>query len=378
MNCSPSWILFCALLCFVACDTSPQPSRFPRVAGPPPLPLYREASRFSLTSENATCLTSTSDNRIIVGASDVDAPALVVYRSDGTQVASLRLDVPPQAVAVVKTQNLPAPLTEKFAAVNTVAVVAFKASIAFYDLDAESGKPLLMWAPLDEKSLFTSIAVGTESIFVGDAGHGVIVAYSGDGEVVATWGKRRLPKDVAAGEFTGFTFYAVRRLPVAISPTTGLLYAANPGRHRVEVWTQDGNWEEPLGWGDASTAASGFCGCCNPIDIAFLSSGDIVTAEKGLTRVKVTTPRGVYRGMVANVESFSTQDGSNFPHQNGSGPSRPRRDGGRSLQIDPSRVSPAKLRDVRPLRIAVTQTDDVLVLDSSEKTVRRFVAIKSE
>jgi len=76
----------------------------------------------------------------------------------------------------------------------------------------------------------------------------------------------------------------------------------NPGRHCVETYTEEGNLE--LSWGKASAAIDGFCGCCNPINLALLPDGRVVTCEKGIPRVKVYSAHGEFESVVAGPESF--------------------------------------------------------------------------
>ena len=59
----------------------------------------------------------------------------------------------------------------------------------------------------------------------------------------------------------------------------------NPGRHKIEAYTFDGELE--TSWGTPATTIGGFSGCCNPTHIAMLPDGSFVTSEKGLARVKV-------------------------------------------------------------------------------------------
>ena len=49
----------------------------------------------------------------------------------------------------------------------------------------------------------------------------------------------------------------------------------------------------------------GFSGCCNPTHFTILPNGDIVTAEKGLIRVKLYSKDGILKGVVATPEQFS-------------------------------------------------------------------------
>ena len=85
-------------------------------------------------------------------------------------------------------------------------------------------------------------------------------------------------------------------------PTDGLLRITNPGEHKIEAWTADGDRE--LSWGRASYAVEGFCGCCNPVSFALLPDGSHVTCEKGLPRVKTYDEHGEFTGLVAGPEAF--------------------------------------------------------------------------
>lgn len=79
----------------------------------------------------------------------------------------------------------------------------------------------------------------------------------------------------------------------------GVLHVANPGMHRVERWTADG---EPLGhFGhfDGRDPA-GFGGCCNPTNLALDAAGRVVVTEKAGPRAKVYSPEGALLAVVAD------------------------------------------------------------------------------
>ena len=56
----------------------------------------------------------------------------------------------------------------------------------------------------------------------------------------------------------------------------------------------------------------GFCGCCNPIHIAYREDGAMVTMEKGLNRAKLYGPDRVFMGYIAGPESFKSKHGHGF------------------------------------------------------------------
>jgi hypothetical protein len=84
--------------------------------------------------------------------------------------------------------------------------------------------------------------------------------------------------------------------------TDGNVKVANPGRHRVETYTPDGNFLNA--WGHASMAIDGFSGCCNPANFTILADGRLVTSEKGLNRIKIYRPDGEFEGVVAGPDQL--------------------------------------------------------------------------
>jgi hypothetical protein len=76
----------------------------------------------------------------------------------------------------------------------------------------------------------------------------------------------------------------------------------NPGRHAFEAYNFKG--EQISNWNRTSMSIEGFSGCCNPSNIAMLSDGSFVTAEKGLERVKIHLPSGDFKSVVAAPELF--------------------------------------------------------------------------
>ncbi len=66
---------------------------------------------------------------------------------------------------------------------------------------------------------------------------------------------------------------------------------ANLGAFRVEAYDIM-NGEKKLSFGSRGTAINLFHGCCNPVSVAYLSNGAMVTVEKDPTRVKVYSKEG--------------------------------------------------------------------------------------
>ncbi len=152
------------------------------------------------------------------------------------------------------------------------------------------------WEKPAPKSYFTSIAVGANDVFIGDAGQRLILRYDRSGKLVSRIGERNKERNIP-GFIVPSPFFAVRLAK------DGLLRVTNPGRHRVEAYTVDGDFEQA--WGRAGAAIENFCGCCNPTNLALLPDGRVVTFEKGIPRVKVHGADGAFESVVAGAESFA-------------------------------------------------------------------------
>lgn len=152
------------------------------------------------------------------------------------------------------------------------------------------------WAPVDRRAWFSSLALGPEALFAADSGGRVILRFDLAGRITgrigAKDGERQVPGLVVPSP----------HLEVKLHPD-GLLRVNNPGRHRFEAYTPDGQFE--AAWGAPTAAIGGFCGCCNPIGLAVLPDGRVVTCEKGLPRVKVYGADGRFESVVAGPESFA-------------------------------------------------------------------------
>ncbi|MBW8015767.1 MAG: hypothetical protein FVQ82_06240 [Planctomycetes bacterium] len=158
-----------------------------------------------------------------------------------------------------------------------------------------AGKQIGVWDSGGEKALFTSIAVYEDNIFVADAGRRVVVRYDLEGNVVNEIGRKDEKRNIS-----GFVIPSPY-FDLAVA-SDGLLRVVNPGEHRIEAYTFDGDLE--FSWGEPGIKIEGFCGCCNPVNFAILGDGSFVTVEKGLVRVKLYDEDGKFSGVVAGVDAL--------------------------------------------------------------------------
>ncbi len=79
----------------------------------------------------------------------------------------------------------------------------------------------------------------------------------------------------------------------------GIIHAANPGKHRVERYTPEGQLLGHFGRFDGNDP-SGFPGCCNPTNVTVTGGHRIVLTEKAGPRVKVYDLEGRLLSVVAD------------------------------------------------------------------------------
>lgn len=157
------------------------------------------------------------------------------------------------------------------------------------------GKLIKSWNPVNEKSVITSIALTEKCIYVADAGNRVVYQYNKAGELLKEIGKKNAEKGIL-GFVIPSPYFDL------LIGREGELWVVNPGRHSLESYNEQGDLISS--WTKASMDVDGFCGCCNPSNIAMLSDGSFVTSEKAIERVKVHQPNGEFKCVVASPEKF--------------------------------------------------------------------------
>jgi len=132
-------------------------------------------------------------------------------------------------------------------------------------------------------SHLTGIALLEENVYVADAGARVVHRYDTTGDFIADLGGRD-PRTGEPGILCPSPY-----LDCAAGPS-GMVYVNNPGRWRVEWY--DLNNRRIGTWGKQGLGVDEFVGCCNPTNLAVTPDGQVVTAEKGRPRIKVSDPDG--------------------------------------------------------------------------------------
>jgi hypothetical protein len=182
-----------------------------------------------------------------------------------------------------------------------------------------------VWRFDDESKLhFVSIAISDEAAYIADAGKRVIFMCDESGHVTKQFGaappqitllqtssqqKSNDKPETELPVFAGFAEVSPMFLRVAFSASGNVVHVTNPGKCRVETFDADGTWNTALSWGDVSSHFTGFCGTLNPVGLATLADGRIVTVERTINRVKVYETNGRISTVVASpkqLENFPT------------------------------------------------------------------------
>ena len=240
----------------------------------PSLVHYREVARFRSPRSEPRRLAVASDDHVFLAAGHY----VVELDPAGTLVREIALPDEVRCVTVSGEGDI---------------YVGLRDHLEVFD---RKGQRRATWESPGPRAYFTGLAVGKDALFAADAGQRLVLSYDRSGKL-----QRRIGARDPGREIPGFIipspFFDVELA------RDGLLRVTNPGRHRVEAYTVEGDLE--LHWGKPTMGIEGFCGCCNPINLALLNDGRYVTFEKGLPRVKVYSAAGTFESVVAGCESFA-------------------------------------------------------------------------
>lgn len=234
---------------------------------------YTELRRFKAPRTDARRLTCDPQGRLWICAGNY----LVAVDAEGRPGLEIALSAPVRCAAVAPDGTL---------------YVSLRTHVEV--LDAQ-GNRRAVWETPRARAWLSGLLATEDSVYVADSGNRVVWRSDRDGHVVGRLGA----KDPARG-IPGLVLPSPHL--VVVAHPDGLLRVNNTGRHLVEAYTLEG--ERQSAWGKPGMGIASFCGCCNPMSLACLPDGRIVTAEKGLPRVKVYAQDGTLDCVVAGVEHF--------------------------------------------------------------------------
>lgn len=183
------------------------------------------------------------------------------------------------------------PLSGSIGAVAAYGDTIYAGTIETILLFTSEGEQIDEWGPFDDNSIITCIAANKDYIAIADAGNKLVFVLDKAGALVSLVGQPGNQYVVPSPYFD-----------VSFS-NDEFLVTANPGKMNIEFRTISG--EITSYFGEAGTALEYFCGCCNPSHFAFLPGGNLVTAEKGINRIKIIEPDGDLVELVAQPEQFT-------------------------------------------------------------------------
>ncbi|MFN8210355.1 MAG: hypothetical protein U0T33_05235 [Bacteroidales bacterium] len=159
-------------------------------------------------------------------------------------------------------------------------------TILLFNID---GKQFAEWGPYEDSAMITSVAVNNSYVVFADAHNKVLMLLDKKGNLKEMLGKSGEPFILPSPYFD-----------VAIDQDN-YIYVANTGRHRMEKRKTDGTVISMFG--EPGTAPELFAGCCNPAHFTLIPGG-IITAEKGINRIKILSRDGKFVEFISSVNEF--------------------------------------------------------------------------
>src|ERR1035441_1976435 len=149
-----------------------------------------------------------------------------------------------------------------------------------------AGKLLHTWRDAKLLGSVTAIGLTHDSVLAGDAADRAIRRFDHNGKFLNNIGKDNSTNGLLIPN--GVVDFAV--------DSHGVIFAANPGKHRVERYTAGGELLGHIGRFDGVDPA-GFTGCCNPTNVALRDV--LYTTEKAGPRVKAYDFSGKLLAVIA-------------------------------------------------------------------------------
>jgi hypothetical protein len=225
------------------------------------------------TLSNVTALAVGPSDRIVVGS------------NAGIEV----LDVLGQSLL---SFTVPGPVRALAASANGDIFAGLDNHVEVYGAD---GVRKAVWKSPSTKTMITSVAVSSNFVFIADCQNRIVWRFTLAGEMSGRIGDKE-PSRRPEGFVVPSAFFDVATAP------DGSLWAVNPGMHRLEHFTADGMFLSS--WGRASVEDDGFCGCCNPSNMAVAPDGSFVTSEKHIVRVKRYDATGRFAGVISGPREW--------------------------------------------------------------------------
>ncbi|MEE4114800.1 MAG: hypothetical protein V2I37_01450 [Marinilabiliaceae bacterium] len=153
---------------------------------------------------------------------------------------------------------------------NDTIYAASQEEILIFSIDGDS---LDTWGPYDDNAILTSISANKEYVAFADAGNQLVFVCDRYGALKSLVGRPGKQFIIPSAYFD------------IMLTESNQLVVANTGKRQIEFRNIDG--ELTRSFGDEGDELKDFCGCCNPSHFDISPEGLIITAEKGINRIKV-------------------------------------------------------------------------------------------
>jgi hypothetical protein len=163
--------------------------------------------------------------------------------------------------------------------------VGQEGQLEIYEL---SGKLLDTWRDPERLGRVTAIGLLQDHVLIADSADRCIRRYDDRGQFLNDIGKDNRMKGFLIPN--GAVDFAL--------DSHGIIHAANPGKHRVERYTPEGELLGHFGRWDYQNP-QGFPGCCNPTNVTVSDLGLVYVTEKAGPRAKVYDAEGELLAVIA-------------------------------------------------------------------------------
>lgn len=153
-----------------------------------------------------------------------------------------------------------------------------------------SGERIEEWGPYDDEPIITSVSANKEYVAFADARNLLVFVVNKRGALISIVGH------------PGNQFIIPSPYFDVVLTENDTLVIANTGKRNIEFRTIEGDLIRSIG--EEGSSFEYFCGCCNPAHFAFAPDGNIITAEKGINRIKIIKRSGELVEPVAQPERF--------------------------------------------------------------------------
>lgn len=160
--------------------------------------------------------------------------------------------------------------------------------LAVYDL---SGRLLTTWRDPQRLGRVTAVEVSNDQVIFADALDRCLRRYDREGRFINNIGEDNRMKGFNIPN--GILDFSV--------DSRGIIHACNPGKHRVERYTAEGELLGHIGRFDG-VSPEGFAGCCNPTNVAVDVEGRVYVTEKAGPRAKVYDSEGHLLAVIGKDE----------------------------------------------------------------------------